>query len=143
MSSLNAMSMSLCSSRLTRFVMNDAFEHDHAANGEVVPWSHVFTSRACTSTGASQSRRKVMRWDRVKTGVVSLAVAVAAVTSAAAQGGMRPASIGAFGWMIGHEPVRCDLASEFATGALLGTARSGRRSADARRRFRDGADISI
>jgi len=84
-----------------------------------------------------------MRWDRVKTGVVSLAVAVAAVTSAAAQGGMRPASIGAFGWMIGHEPVRCDLASEFATGALLGTARSGRRSADARRRFRDGADISI
>ena len=84
-----------------------------------------------------------MRWDRARTGVVTLAVAVAAVASAGAQERMKPPSIGTFAWTVCHEPVQCDLAAEFATGALLGPVREARRSDSASRRLRDAADISI
>ena len=82
-----------------------------------------------------------MKWDGAKTGVMILAVTVAAVTADGAQERMRPARIGTFGWTAGHEPVRCDLAGEFATASL--PVRGARRSDDARHRVRDGADISI
>ena len=77
------------------------------------------------------------------TGVVTLAITAATAAGARAQERLRPVSIGQFAWTAGHDPVKCDLAAEFATGALLGPPHAGRRADGSMRRLRDGSDISI
>ena len=78
-----------------------------------------------------------------KTGAVILAATVATATGARAEERARPASLARFAWTAGHEPVRCDLSREFATGALLAPVRVSLRPNAASHRVRDNGDISI
>ena len=77
------------------------------------------------------------------TGVVTLAITAATAAGARAQERLRPVSLGQFAWTAGHDPVKCDLAADFATGALLGPPHAGRRADGSMRRLRDGSDLSI